>query len=219
MIAAAGQEGTPLRSGVTGRVTPGEEELGCYLGVCVLCCQQHGALLTLNHGTQVRRYNNTGRWIGKYINLCRALHRSVSVAVSSPSHNRDWLFTTIKTRKRQLYKRWSIISDSRFLACIYLSVAVHGTRSAAGHSQELYPILVGAVWASGWAEVTNHSKTTIWQGETEKWQGKKQRLSLFERNSQAISGKKWRQKLSVSPWCSVLSYAWCNFQCIHSLNE
>lgn len=145
------------------------------------------------------------------------------VAVSSPSHNQDWFFTTIQTRKRQLYKRWSsIISDSSFLVCLYWSVAVHGTRSAAGHSQELDPIPVGAAQASQWAEVPNHSKTTIWQGETEKWQGKKQRLrhiSLFQRNRQTISGKKWRQKLSVSPWCSVLSYAWCNFQCIHSLNE
>lgn len=53
LIAATAQERTPLRSRVTGRGTPGEEELGCYLRVCVLCCQQHGALLTLTMGDRL----------------------------------------------------------------------------------------------------------------------------------------------------------------------
>lgn len=53
LIAAIAQERTPLRSRVTGRGTPGEEELGCYLRVCVHSCQQHGALLTLTMGDRL----------------------------------------------------------------------------------------------------------------------------------------------------------------------
>jgi len=58
--AATAQEKTLLTSGVTDRVTPGVEELERYLRVCVLCCQQQGALLTPNLGAHVRRSNSTG---------------------------------------------------------------------------------------------------------------------------------------------------------------